>query len=226
MKQTQLNKVLDSNNAEMLFIASLSRATVICGINQQLSGKESKFITEALANQFPFISIEQVDEAFELYATDKLDIDIKKEFNLNLTFIGKILSSYQRYRAKNNTTPQRALPEAPGKPVEQLEQEAWEVMERFIQRNDPTILNGFCWQHLFRYGAKNRLLNLDRDSWEMFKENCRVEIETQSRRKGMNHNSKEGIETAAALKALSEPDSFDAKCRMMFMKEYITNKLN
>jgi hypothetical protein len=132
--------------------------------------------------QFGHLTLQEVEDAFDLYCAGKIGGEIKAYGNMNPQVFGRILSAYKDHRASQKMRENRGQPatyalpahtdeqQKYSRPIEVIQKEAWERLQKFVQEG--VIPVGWNWVEAFDYGFNNNLLDVPTNEWNRHKRQC------------------------------------------------------
>jgi hypothetical protein len=215
----------DSPIASKQFKASLLAICYNLGIRDIPDDKDLDNRFNFLKRNFGLLRINDIDISFELYSAQELDFKDSHFNSFDNVFIGKVLKSYQEWKQKEAKKPKLLKPigmdiqiDEPKKTKEQYAEDEF----KHLDENYEKALKGFMlvdWNAAYWWMLTNKIIEVDKDTLEMFAENVRADIEHDIKvRKAERRDFK------LEQKILDHPKSFKIECRKRYLINYYENK--
>lgn len=155
------------------------------GLNSPTDNLMKVLIRNFILDYYPTRKPSEINEAFKLYAAQKLDFKDAVYNNMNPTFIGKVMESYNEYLRKRRSIiriePQKAI-EAPKLDPEKEGKRAFEFIKENWKEGD---IRPYNWKPAFKYAIKEAIIDLSEDDKEKLKKQVlrNIAVEKANRRK-------------------------------------------
>lgn len=204
-----------------LFSQTWNKATFSIGIREPLESDELQVIYEFVHEEYKSLSLKDIDKAFRLYASQKLDFKDSHYQSFDNVFIGKVLISYQEWLRKDNLKPKVYI-----EPSHQIGNKLDPIAERekafkFIdkvwsdKKSFPIIAN---WSDAFLYAEESNLISLSNDEKIKIKE----EVELDIKKDYLDQKSLKGL--VESFNLFLEKASLKTECRKKTLQKYFINK--
>ncbi len=185
-------------------------------------------IKQTLLGEYSSYLVEDFDNAFIKHCSGKFMIDKEQSNNkpygdLSTLFICSVLNHYKEYKNKQNLikpleAPKTNMIEEKKKSKEENAEEWYNFINDEFEKNGKVPLMA-DWNAAYWWMVTNKIIEVDKDTLEMFAENVRADIEHDIKvRKAERRDFK------LEQKILDHPKSFKIECRKRYLINYYENK--
>jgi len=194
---------------------------ILCGLHNQIGEVELAMLVDFLKHHFVYLEEEGFVEAFKLYAANKLEYKEPVYNNLSAFFIGKVLSSYKDFKAKDRAKPKRIDLKALEAPkMDEDPKDSYTFICGVVQKEGklPRIAN---WTEAFKYLVQSEIVTISETERELFKSNVKASIQNEyieAKRKGRPNQRLRDVLNSSKL--------FSNECKTRYVKQYFNDMLS
>jgi len=195
-------------------------AAFTIGIRNPLVPDELRIIHEFLLEHFKTITLNDVREAFSLYSAQKLTFKDSHYNSLDNTFIGKVLTSYKEYNARQSLirSAEEVIPKTLPRPQVTKEENAQQwfdwVMKETKYNKIPMIAD---WNAIYWHLNKKDLVSLSYDEKEMLMDNLMEDLKEE-----ISQYIADRKDVSVLKKRLKDRNYLRRECRKRTVINYFT----
>lgn len=147
---------------DKLFSELLHNLCYELGIREALEKRDVDSIFTYLTRNFGLIKLEQINEAFDLYSSQQLDFKDSHFNSFDRIFIGKVLTSYYKFKDTSRKKPKRYEPEDNRRTPYSDEEgkKAFDHIEQIVT-NEGVMPWIACWIHACKWMEENGVIEMD-----------------------------------------------------------------